>query len=495
MNFLRSVQSSATIRERMKSYVENPRSLPLITNQCIQMRLHCFLILLLAGIMSACNFGSYPGSSGYPSDGGRQYPSSGGRQTPDDTYPNSGSQPGSGRAADPGVTVNSIHLTRDYTILNLTFTDKTKPRYDQNGRPVSANTIAFDPAGRLVAANGARVFAFVKAEGIPLKREQINSRTGQNELVGKNTLPGEQITFTLYFERLDKGLETFDLFECNDYDYIVCWNVYNLTVDNPADAVVYNPPATPKPVPTKPSPTRKPITLPQPSGESGGETDVPRTEIPKPVPAPVLTLVSVSGVVSDAKNKRPVTATINYQLSASKQAIDSVQSFASTGAYRMSLIKGQVYTYIASARGYQSASGVLDLGKTAGGQKLTRNITLTPLAVGDKVTLKNIYFEMSKSDLLSASFSELDKLASMMQGNPSMTIRLEGHTDIIGDHDKNLQLSRDRVIACQRYLVQKGLDLERIQTVGYGDTRPILTKGTDEERRVNQRVEFVILAI
>jgi outer membrane protein OmpA-like peptidoglycan-associated protein len=161
----------------------------------------------------------------------------------------------------------------------------------------------------------------------------------------------------------------------------------------------------------------------------------------------------------------------------------------------MSLIKGQVYTYIASARGYQSASGVLDLSKIAGGQTLTRDIVLTPLVVGDKVTLKNIYFEMSKSDLLSASFSELDKLASMMQDNPNMTIRLEGHTDIIGDHDKNLQLSRDRVLACERYLVQAGINTSRIETAGYGDTRPILTKGTDEDRKVNRRVEFVILTL
>jgi outer membrane protein OmpA-like peptidoglycan-associated protein len=203
----------------------------------------------------------------------------------------------------------------------------------------------------------------------------------------------------------------------------------------------------------------------------------------------------VSGVVKDAKNKRPVTATIGYHLSASKQTVDSVQSFASTGAYRMTLIKGQVYTYIASARGYQSASGVLDLSKIAGGQTLTRDIVLTPLVVGDKVTLKNIYFEMSKSDLLSASFSELDKLASMMQDNPNMTIRLEGHTDIIGDHDKNLQLSRDRVLACERYLVQAGINTSRIETAGYGDTRPILTKGTDEDRKVNRRVEFVILTL
>ncbi|ADB36120.1 OmpA/MotB domain protein [Spirosoma linguale DSM 74] len=431
-------------------------------------------------------FGTYP--SGYPSGGGQQYPS-GGQQSPDDTYPNSGNQPGNGRPADPGVTVNSIRLTQDYTILNLTYTERGKPRYDQNGRLIPTGYIEFDPAGQLVAANGARKFGFLKIEGLPLKPQRLR------------TYSGDQVTFTIYFERLDKGLENFDLFECNDYDLIVCWNIYNLHVRNPADVVVYTPPATPAPAPTPvPKLPKKQTPLPQPSGESGGEMETPRTDVPKketlkPAPAPVPTLVSVSGIVSDAKSKRPVTATIDYQLSSSKQAIDSVQSFASTGAYRMSLNKGQVYTYIASARGYQSASGVLDLSKVAGGQKLTRDIALTPLAVGDKVTLKNIYFEMSKSNLLSASFAELNKLVSMMQDNPNMSIRLEGHTDIIGDHDKNLQLSRDRVIACQRYLVQQGIDIDRIQTIGYGDTRPILTKGTDEERKVNRRVEFVILAI
>ncbi|AKD54161.1 OmpA family protein [Spirosoma radiotolerans] len=450
------------------------------------MRQRYLIFLFLAGLSSSCTFGTYP--SGYPSGGGQQYPS-GGQQAPDDTYPNAGNQRGTGRPADPGVTVNSIRLTQDYTILNLTFTDKSQPRYNQNRQLMSTETIAFDPTGYLIAANGARRFTFVKAEGIPTKREQIDPATGKKILIGRNTFPGDQVTFSLYFERLDKGLENFDLFECQN-DHLICWNIYNLRVDNPADEVVYTPAPAPTPVPKVP---KKSTTLPPaPSGESGGEMETPK---PKPAPAPVPTLVAVSGVVSDAKTKRPVTATIDYQLSASKKAIDSVQSFASTGAYRMSLVKGQVYTYIASARGYQSSSGVLDLSKVAGGQKLTRDITLTPLAVGDKVTLKNIYFEMSKSDLLSASFAELNKLVAMMQDNPNMSIRLEGHTDIIGDHDKNLQLSRDRVIACQRYLVQQGIDIDRIQTIGYGDTRPILTKGTDEERKVNRRVEFVILTI
>ena len=331
----------------------------------------------------------------------------------------------------------------------------------------------------LLAANGARRFNFVRAEGIPVKRERIDPNTRRKVLVGRDTYASEQVNFTLYFERLDKGLERFDLFECSN-DQFICWNIYNLYVNNPADAVVYNP------LPPKPS---RP--LPQPSGQSGGET---RAEpVPKPAPAPAT--LAVTGVVSDAKTKRPVTATINYQLSASKKSVDSVQSFASTGAYRLPLLRGQVYTYIASARGYQSASGVLDVSKVTGGQTVRRNIELTPLAVGDKITLKNVYFEMSKSDLLSASYAELDKLVAMMKDNPNMAIRLEGHTDIIGDHAKNLQLSQDRVLACARYLVQKGIDNDRIQTIGYGDTRPITTKGTDEDRKINRRVEFDILTL
>lgn len=358
---------------------------------------------------------------------------------------------------------------------------------------MATGTIGFDPTSYLVAANGARTFPFVRVEGIPVKQERVNPNTGKRVFVGRNTYSGEQVNFTVYFQRLDKGLENFDLFECHSDNYI-CWNIYNLYVNNPADPVVYNPPTTPTPKPVPNLPKKNTNVPPAPTGNSGGEMETPKPK-PTPAPAPEVTIVTVTGKVSDAKNKRPVTATIDYQLSSSKQAIDSVQSFASTGGYKMMLQKGQVYTYIVSARGYQSTNGVLDLSKVAGGKSVTRDIVLTPLSVGDKVTLKNVYFEMSKSDLLPASYAELDKLVTMMEDNPNMTIRLEGHTDIIGDHDKNLQLSRDRVVACQRYLAQKGIDIVRIQTIGYGDTRPILTKGTDEERKVNRRVEFVILSI
>jgi OmpA-OmpF porin, OOP family len=461
------------------------------------------LFLALTLSLSSCLYGTYPGG-GSPSGG--NYPDNGGNypgNTPDDSYPGRGgqSQPdGPSRSADKGVTVRGIELTRNYTVLYLTFTDKSQPKYDRDGKRVSTSLISFKNSANLVAANGARVFRFIKAEGIPVPTAQDPQQRG--------TYPGEKIDFVVYFERLDKGLENFDLFECNDTDQFVCWNIYNLYVRNPADEVTYTPEPTPPvpaptpypaptstpgpaktlPKPTKPAPTR-PRNQPLPPSEAGGET----APAPKPAPAPEVKLLNVSGTVTDVKNKRPVSAIIHYQLSSSKRSVDSVQSFVSTGGYRMTLARGQVYTYIASARGYLATNGVLDLSKTT--QSVTRDIALTPLSVGDKITLKNIYFELSKSDLLAASFAELDKLVTMMDESPNMSIRLEGHTDIIGDPAKNLQLSKDRVAACRAYLIRQGIAETRIQATGYGDTRPITTVGTDEDRKVNRRVEFVVLSL
>ncbi|MBO0939006.1 OmpA family protein [Fibrella sp. HMF5335] len=429
------------------------------------MRYRLLIFCLLTGSLCSCvdPFPRTGGSSGGGStgDGRGNYPNG------DDTYGQPTST-GPSQSAEKGVRVDDIQLTRDYTILYLTYTDTNKPQFDQNRRQIPTGVMAFQPQGRLVAANGARIFKFVKADNIPIEPKR------------QSTYGGQSYSFTVYFERLDKGLENFDLFECNDYDHLICWNIYNLYVRNPASPVV-NQPLPPAPTPTNPS------RLP-------GETPIP-APAPKPVESPAVQTVMISGVVSNSLTNKPITATIDYQLSNKSTPVDSVQSFASDGSYRMQLLRNQVYTYVASAKGYLPASGTIDLMKASNNQKITRNIQLKPLAVGTKITLQNIYFAMSKSDLLPASFAELDRLVTLMNDNPQARIRLEGHTDIIGDKEANLQLSRDRVLACQRYLVGKRIDVDRIETVGYGDTRPILTKGTDEERKVNRRVEFVILSL
>jgi OmpA-OmpF porin, OOP family len=456
------------------------------------------ILFATAFLLQSCDPSMFP--QGGNSGGGTQRPSGGGRTS--QPNPNDGNDPTNGRAADNRVSVASIRLTDRYTILYMTYTDNGQKKYTPNGQLESTGDIAFHPKGRLIAAEGAREFNFVKVEGIP--QESINPNGPRTSR--RKTYPGDVINFVVYFDRLDKGLENFDLFECNDYDKLICWNIYGLNVANPADNV-YIPPANPQPQsqPT-PEPSRTPSsTIPSSTGTGSAGTKTPKksgkvgeVDTPKPESTPTppaVQLVNVSGIVRDSKTNRPISATINFKLSSSIQVVDSVQSFASTGMYRMSLPKGQVYTYVSHAKGYISANDVLDLSKVSGGQKVSKDIYLVPLVVGDKITLKNIYFEASKSDLLPASYSELNKLQTMMEDNPTMEIRLEGHTDIIGDPEANQELSEDRVNACREYLAKKGIATARIQTVGYGSTKPIVLKGTDEERKVNRRVEFVVLKL
>jgi OOP family OmpA-OmpF porin len=113
--------------------------------------------------------------------------------------------------------------------------------------------------------------------------------------------------------------------------------------------------------------------------------------------------------------------------------------------------------------------------------------------VGSKLTLKNIFFETSKATLQSASYAELNRLAASMAENPTLRIRLEGHTDQIGDPAKNQTLSVERVVAVKRYLVNKGIAPDRIETKGYGDTRPLTSGRSETDRRQNRRVEVIIL--
>ena len=462
-----------------------------------------FLLLGISFLLQSCM--KYPaGSGGYGggdsnggNTGGSQNPNGNDRpqtypqQTPQEptNYPsNPNPQSRNGRSADKDLVVGNIRLTEQYTILYLTFTNRNQAgeyRDKTTGKTVYDNgnqNIAFHDNAQLIAANGARTFRAIKTDNIPFLNESQSRNLTKN---GRTLKSGESINFVAYFERLDKGLENFDLNECNS-DAFTCWNAYDLYVSNPSD--VYNQPQS-TPIPTPRTSETVPNTPTKSRTKSGKVGEVDNT----PPPAPVVTTVSVSGIVRDVKTNRPISATIDYKLSSSKQIIDSVQSFSNTGIYKMNLQKGQVYTYTASARGYLASNDIVDLSKASG--RVTKDIYLTPLAVGDKITLKNIYFEVSKSDLLNASFAELNKLVTMMEDNPLMEIRLEGHTDVVGDPEANLELSQERVDACQTYLVKQGIASRRIQHIGYGDTRPIVRKGTDEERKVNRRVEFVILKL
>ena len=115
------------------------------------------------------------------------------------------------------------------------------------------------------------------------------------------------------------------------------------------------------------------------------------------------------------------------------------------------------------------------------------------MSKGEPVVLKNVLFKESTDTLLAQSFPELDNLATLMQTRTAIKIRLEGHTDRIGDPGKNVKLSQDRVAAVKRYLIKKGVSETRIETKGYGDKKPIcIPPKRGEKCEANRRVELVV---
>jgi OmpA-OmpF porin, OOP family len=118
---------------------------------------------------------------------------------------------------------------------------------------------------------------------------------------------------------------------------------------------------------------------------------------------------------------------------------------------------------------------------------------LDEIKIDSAIILKNIVFEFNKSDLLPQSFKELNKLFDLMNNNPEIRVKLEGHTDNIGDFDFNLNLSVERVKAVAFFLESKGIDPDRIEYEGFSFLYPLESNDTEEGRARNRRVSFKII--
>jgi outer membrane protein OmpA-like peptidoglycan-associated protein len=135
----------------------------------------------------------------------------------------------------------------------------------------------------------------------------------------------------------------------------------------------------------------------------------------------------------------------------------------------------------------------MELPKAGGYKEVEKNLFLVPLLVGEIIKLNNVFFIQSKALLKSESYPELDRLAGIMNENPTMVIELEGHTDNQGKKRLNLELSEKRVVAVMNYLLTKGVTPNRMTGKGFGGSQPLMPNDTEENRQMNRRVEFKII--
>jgi len=113
--------------------------------------------------------------------------------------------------------------------------------------------------------------------------------------------------------------------------------------------------------------------------------------------------------------------------------------------------------------------------------------------IESKIAFKSLEFENGKADILPAMHQDLNKLANFMIDHPRFKLNISGHTDSQGKEESNLRLSQARADAIKAYLVYEfKIESSRIDAHGYGSSKPIVDEDTDDNRKLNRRVEFNI---
>lgn len=114
---------------------------------------------------------------------------------------------------------------------------------------------------------------------------------------------------------------------------------------------------------------------------------------------------------------------------------------------------------------------------------------------GQKVyTLDNVFFDTGKATLKKESFEALNTLYEVMKNKKTLVIEVAGHTDSDGDADMNMKLSKRRAEAVRKYLIQKGIETNRVKAEGYGETQPVASNDNPQGKAKNRRTEVRIIS-
>ncbi len=104
--------------------------------------------------------------------------------------------------------------------------------------------------------------------------------------------------------------------------------------------------------------------------------------------------------------------------------------------------------------------------------------------------VKGLRFDFDSAKIKSEYYPLLDRVADILQANPSLKVEIQGHTDSIGSAEYNMALSKRRAQAVADYLASHGISADRLTVVGMGESQPIASNDTEEGRARNRRVQI-----
>src|SRR5690554_2560745 len=207
-----------------------------------------------------------------------------------------------------------------------------------------------------------------------------------------------------------------------------------------------------------------------------------------------VSLTVFKGITIDALSSKAVQADIEITDNKNGKIIERFTTNSATGKFLLSLTAGKNYGIAVKADGYLFHSENFDVPEGSDYKLINKTIELKNIAVGSKIALRNIFFDIGKATLRSESNAELDRLVNLLKDVPSLKVEISGHTDNTGSASTNNVLSQERADAVVVYLKSKGISAGRLTAKGYGSSQPIATNNSAQGRQENRRTEFEIIA-
>jgi outer membrane protein OmpA-like peptidoglycan-associated protein len=223
-----------------------------------------------------------------------------------------------------------------------------------------------------------------------------------------------------------------------------------------------------------------------------GDLDLYRFDLPKEF-QPIKTTF-MKGFVYDSITKKPLAADFQLYDLNTKELFKRAIANSGNGEFLVAIPTNKNFGLIAEHQGYlyYSKNYSLDkLEKTEDG--FIVNVPMQPIDSGTEIVLENIFFDVDQWDLKPESILELEKLKDFLTKNSTLKVELGGHTDSDGNDDHNMVLSNNRAKAVKDWLIDNGIDKERLTHKGYGETAPIAPNDTPENKAKNRRTVVKIL--
>ena len=220
-----------------------------------------------------------------------------------------------------------------------------------------------------------------------------------------------------------------------------------------------------------------------------GDMDIYHFKMPESAkPQPI---TYVKGIVKDRVTRALLEAKVQVVDLNDKRGVYSDYT-SEKGDFLAVMPIGSNYSFNVSADGYLFYSQNFELNKAYTGKPIVLEILMDKIKVGSDVTLRNIFFDTDKYELLESSVVELNNLIDLLVLNKNISIEIQGHTDNIGNSISNERLSLDRAKAVYSYLIAHKINASRLSYKGFGAKKPQVSNGTEDGRRQNRRTSFVI---